>query len=312
MTNSANTVQRAAALTFDVIIIGGSYAGLSAAMALGRSLRKVLIIDSNLPCNRQTPHSHNFITRDGEKPADISKKAKAQVLKYETVSFHEDHVVEVHKNEELFDVKTWSEFTFSAKKILFATGLKDLMPSTDGFSDCWGISIIHCPYCHGYEFRNQTTGILANGDMGFHYAQLVTNLTPKLTIFTDGPAIFNAEQNKLLKKNNIRVEQQKIKAFIHQNGYLSAVLLQNGSENRLNAIYTTPLFEQHCKIPVELGCELTDRGLLKVDDFQQTTIPGLYACGDNSAMRSVSVAVSTGSVAGAAMNMALCAAVFKD
>ena len=311
MTNSENTIGEVNK-TYDVIIIGGSYAGLSAAMALGRSLRDVLIIDSNLPCNRRSPHSHNFITQDGEKPGDISRKAKAQVLKYETVSFHEDHVVEVGKNGDFFELTTWSGFVFLAKKILFATGLQDLKPDIAGFADCWGISIIHCPYCHGYEFGNQPTGILANGDMAFHYTQLVSNLTHILTIFTDGPATFSAEQHRLLEKNNVRIEQQEVKAFIHQNGLLSGLVLEDGAEHALNAIYTRPPFEQHCKIPVELGCELTEQGLLKVDHFQETTVPGIYACGDNSAMRSVPVAVSTGSVAGAAINMALCAAGFND
>lgn len=291
--------------TFDVIIVGGSYAGLSAAMALGRSLRKVLIIDSGLPCNRQTLYSHNFITQDGEKPKDITNKAKVQVLSYETVSFHRDVAVKARRSGNIFELTTKSGKVFLAKKVLFATGLKDIMPSISGFSDCWGISILHCPYCHGYEVKNRKTGILGNGNLAFHYAQLVSNLTDKLIIFTDGEATFSAEQYQLIKRNNIHIIEQKVLTIEHNKGKLSGILLKDGSIYQLNALYARPSFEQHCKIPIELGCELTEQGLLKLDNFQQATIPGIYACGDNSAFRSIATAVSTGSQAGAAINMRL-------
>src|SRR5690606_28226163 len=143
------------------IIIGGSYARLSAAMALGRSLRNVLIIDSGLPCNRQTPHSHNFITQDGEKPNVIAEKAKAQVLNYDTIKFYNGTAVSGSKIENGFVITTQTEEKFTAKKLIFATGIKDIMPDIKEFQACWGISVIHCPYCHGYEFRNQKTAILA-------------------------------------------------------------------------------------------------------------------------------------------------------
>ncbi|MEL6971969.1 MAG: NAD(P)/FAD-dependent oxidoreductase, partial [Bacteroidota bacterium] len=149
---------------FDVIIVGGSYSGLSAAMALGRSLRNILIIDSGLPCNRQTPHSHNFITQDGEQPAAIAEKAKAQVLNYDTIRFLHGKAISGKKTENGFTITTQKEETFTAKKLVFATGVKDIMPDIGGFSACWGISVIHCPYCHGYEVKNEKTGILANGD----------------------------------------------------------------------------------------------------------------------------------------------------
>jgi thioredoxin reductase len=298
--------------TFDVIIIGGSYAGLSAAMALGRSLRKILLIDSGLPCNKKTPHSHNFITQDGEKPKDIANKAKTQVLSYQTVSFHEDIATKVKNYGKTFELTTESGRVFKTKKILFATGLKDLMPSIPGFSDCWAVSILHCPYCHGYEVKNQKTGIFGNGNLAFHYAQLVSNLTNKLTIFTDGVSTFSAEQLELIHKNKIHIEEQKVVALQHEQGNLSAIVLKDGSVHPLNALYARPSFEQHCKIPIEMGCELTEQGLLKIDSYQQTNIPGVYACGDNSAFRSIATAVSTGSQAGAAINMALSTEIFNN
>ncbi|AOM79852.1 NAD(P)/FAD-dependent oxidoreductase [Pedobacter steynii] len=297
--------------TFDVIIVGGSYSGLSAAMALGRSLRNVLIIDSGLPCNRQTPHSHNFITQDGEKPKDISDLAKKQVLNYKTVSYHQDVAVKMQKKSSLFELSTRSGTVFFAKKVLFATGLKDIMPPIPGFAECWGISIFHCPYCHGYEVKGHKTGILGNGNLAFHYAQLVSNLTSRLSVFTDGKASFSPDQSQSLGKNNIPIVEQPIKSILQHNGQLSDIILQDGTTYPLDALYARPSFEQHCRIPIELGCELTEQHLLKLDRHQQTSVPGIYACGDNSAFRSITTAVSTGSQAGAAINMALSTETFN-
>src|SRR5690554_5341159 len=145
---------------FDVIIIGGSYAGLSSAMALGRALRNVLIIDSGLPCNRQTPHSHNFLTQDGSTPNEIATLAKQQVEKYESVRFYKGIATSGVKTVDGFEIMTDANSTFTSKKLILATGVKDIMPALPGFAACWGISIIHCPYCHGYEYRSQNTGIL--------------------------------------------------------------------------------------------------------------------------------------------------------
>ena len=290
---------------FDVVIIGGSYSGLSAAMALGRSLRNVLIIDNGMPSNRKTPHSHNFITQDGETPGDITRVAKAQVLTYETVLFHQDTAINVLKTSNIFTVTTQSGKVFSAKKVLFATGLKDIMPAIPGFSDCWGISILHCPYCHGYEVKNQETGILGNGSLAFHYTQLVSNLTHKLHIFTNGQADFNTEQQQLIRQNKISVVTQKVLALEHHNGRLIKIHLEDHSSYPLTALYARPAFEQHSKIPMVLGCTKNEQGLLVVDSNQQTNIFGIYACGDTSAFRSVATAVATGSQAGAAINMAL-------
>lgn len=298
---------------FDVIIIGGSYAGLSAAMALGRSLRNVLIIDSGLPCNRQTPHSHNFITQDGEKPGIIAEKAKAQVLNYSTVKFHDGLAIDGMKIDTLptgqaggFSVTTQKDETFTGKKLVFATGVKDIMPDIKGFSACWGISVIHCPYCHGYEVKSERTGILANGNFALHYAQLVQNLTKDLTIFTNGTAEFTAEQLAKLKQHNIAVVEKEVDCFNHENGNIRQIVFRDHSTFDLKAIYARPVFEQHCSIPEMLGCERTEQGLIKVDMFQKTTIENVFACGDNSSMmRSVANAVSTGNIAGAMVNNGL-------
>ena len=288
---------------FEVIIIGGSYAGLSAAMALGRSLRSVLIIDGDLPCNRQTPYSHNFVTHDGEKPGEIAKRAKAAVLKYNTVSFLNDTAISGRKVEDSFKIITQSGKELHAKKIIFATGIKDTMPEIKGFAECWGISVIHCPYCHGYEFRSKITGILANSARAFHLASIVNNLTDKLTIFTNGKEDFTEEQTIKIKQHNVAIIETTITEIEHKNGLIKNVIFSDGTSRPLDALYAALPFTQHSNIPASLGCELTEHGHIKVGIFQETSINGVYACGDNSnMMRSVALAVSTGNVAGAVVN----------
>lgn len=291
---------------FEVIIVGGSYAGLSAAMALGRSLRNVLIIDSGKPCNRQTPHSHNFITRDGETPGAIADKAREQVLKYDTVKFHSGLAKEGVRTENGFEISTEKGDIFSARKLLFATGVTDLVPPLEGFSACWGISVVHCPYCHGYEVRGAKTGILANGDAGVEFAGLVSNWTKDLALFTNGKSTLKEEQNRKLGRHGIPVIEKEILRIEHQAGYITHLVFADGSKHELTALYARPAFTQHCDIPETLGCELTEEGFINVDEFQKTTLPGVYAAGDNTTrMRTVSVAVAAGTKTGASLNKEL-------
>jgi thioredoxin reductase len=288
---------------FDVVIIGGSYAGLSAAMALGRSLRSVLIIDSGLPCNRQTPRSHNFITQDGEAPGVIAQKAKAQVLRYSSVQFLSAAAIDAKQAEKDFTITITTGETFTAKKLIFATGIKDIMPGIHGFEECWGISVIHCPYCHGYEFRGQKTAIMSNGNKAFHIASLVNNLTTEITLLTQGKAAFTGEELNRLQAHNIRITETAIAAIEHEQGQVKNVVFTDGSSAGFDAVYAAIPFIQHSDIPVSLGCELTEQGYIKTDTFQKTSVAGIFACGDNAGiMRSVASAVASGNIAGAMVN----------
>lgn len=290
---------------FDVIIIGGSYAGLSAAMALGRSLRNVLIIDSGKPCNRQTPHSHNFITHDGKTPKEISDLAKVQVLEYETIKFQNGVVVKMKKNVDGFIIKTDNGDTFYAKKLVLASGVKDLMPNIPGFAECWGISVLHCPYCHGYEVKGKITGILSNGDIAFDFSKLVYNLTKDLTLFTNGKSTLNEEQVEKFKQNKININEDEIEEVQHEGGSIQKIIFKNGKEVSLQALYAKIGFEQNIDVE-DLGIELNENGFIKVDMMQKTNIPGVFACGDNvTMMRSVANAVAQGNFAGAVVNKEL-------
>jgi thioredoxin reductase len=290
----------------DVIIIGGSYAGLSAAMSLGRSLRKVLIIDGGLPCNRQAPHSHNFLTRDGEQPAVVAAIGRQQVLEYHTVQFVEDLAIKAEKTARGFNVHTRSGNTYQSKKIVFATGIKDTMPGIKGFAECWGISVVHCPYCHGYEIRNRKTLLIANSEHVGHMVPIIRNLTKDLTIVSSGTSPFTPEQSARFAMHGIEVLEAGIDGIEHDNGFVRNVLFSDGSRRMFESIYAPLPFTQHTDIPVTLGCELTEHGYLKIDPFQKTNIDGVYACGDNSAMmRSIANAVHSGNLAGAIINREL-------
>ena len=291
---------------FEVIIIGGSYSGLSAAMALGRSLREVLVIDAGNPCNKQTPHSHNFLTRDGSTPAEISTIAREQVAKYDTVSFLDGFAVEGKKTHSGFEIQTEKGEIYEGKKLIFATGVKDLMPEIPGFAECWGISVIHCPYCHGYEVRNQKTGILANGEFAFEFGKMISNWTDDLTLFTGGPSTLEPEQTEKLTSKGVKIIETEFERILHQDGKMNSIIFKDGSDIPLKALYAKADFVQHSEIPTSLGVDFTDHGHLKVDFMQKTTIPGIFACGDNTTLfRSVSFAVATGTMAGAVCNKEL-------
>ena len=302
-TKFTNCNQMADQKNFDVIIVGGSYSGLAAAMALGRALKQVLVIDNGEPCNRQTPHSHNFITQDGKTPKEIATLAKEQVQKYDTIKFFNGLATKGIKTKNGFEIRTPSGETFSAKKLIFATGIRDIMPDIEGYAECWGISVIHCPYCHGYEVRNERTGILGNGEYGFEFSGLISNWTKDLTLFTNGKSTLTTEQTAKLVNHRIKVVESEIEKLKHTNGDLHTIIFKDGTTSSIKALYAQSPFEQHCTIPKTLGCELMDEGYIKVDHLQKTSVHGIFACGDNTTrLRTVANAVAMGTTAGMMLN----------
>ena len=284
---------------YDVIIVGGSYSGLAAGMALGRALKKVLIIDEGKPCNRQTPYSHNFITHDGKPPLEIATLARKQVQLYNTITFFNGLATAGRAIKNGFEIQVSSGEIFEAKKIIFATGIRDILPNIEGLAECWGISVLHCPYCHGYEVRHEKTGILGNGALAFDLTRLISNWTNDLTLFTNGASAFTTEQKDQLKKHCIDIVEKAVEKLEHSNGHIQNIIFSDGSKFSIKALYAPVPFEQHCTIPQLLGCELTEEGYIKVDPFMETTIAGVFACGDNAtAMRTVANAVAMGTTAG--------------
>lgn len=293
-------------IKYEVIIVGRSYAGLSAAMTLGRSMRNVLVIDSGKPCNAQTPHTHNVITMDGETPASILEKAKNQVLEYDTIQFFNAIVTEVRGHNKAFEVYTASGEIFECSKLLFTTGINDLIPDIPGYAECWGISILHCPYCHGYEVRGSNIGILGNGEFGFEFCKMLSNWSKTITLFTNGKSELSLDQSAKLKNYNIEIIEKEIHSLRHSDGQLKEIVFFDRSAKEIDAIFVRTNFIQHCNIPENMGCRLTDEGYIYIEDSQETSIAGIYAAGDNCTFyRAVSGAMAAGTKAAAFINKAL-------
>ncbi|NID10023.1 NAD(P)/FAD-dependent oxidoreductase [Fibrella aestuarina] len=293
---------------YDVLIIGGSNAGLSAAMLLGRSLRRVLVIDAGKPCNRQTPHSHGFLTRDGETPATMSAIARDQAGKYPTVQFLADTVVSAAQADHGFTVTTTSGASFSARKLLLSTGVADIMPDLAGFADCWGISVLHCPYCHGYEVHSQPLGILANGEMGYELATLIQHWTDQLTLYTNGPSTLDDTQRQTLEQLHIPIIETPVDALEHESGQLTALRFTDGTRAHPTAIFARVPFQHHTDIADQLGCAMTKNNLIQASEFGETNVPGLFAAGDiTNPFRQVAIAIANGSKAAAWINRELIA-----
>lgn len=291
---------------FDVIIIGGSYAGLSAAMCLGRSLRSILIIDAGDPCNLQAAHAHNFLPIDGENPQTILEQAKTNVLRYESVRYISDFVKDVGKEKLFFKVDTSSGNTFSARKILFATGIKDIIPDIKGFSACWGKTAVQCPYCHGYEFRDKKTAILADDATVVHQIPLLYNLSKNITILSSRNEDFGITKRKKIEQRGIHIIETELVELEHKNGKLKNLIFKDGRKEPFDILYSTLPFQQHSEIPKSLGCSLNKQGYIEVDNTQKTTVDGVYACGDNSNfLRTLANAVYSGNKAGMNINAIL-------
>jgi thioredoxin reductase len=246
------------------------------------------------------------LTQDGKTPAELSAIARQQVEQYDTVTFVSGLAKEGKKTDTGFEVKTEIGEVFHGKKLIIATGLKDIMPDIPGFAECWGISVIHCPYCHGYEVRNETTGVFANGEFAFEYAKMITNWTKDLTLFTNGKSTLAKEQTDKLIAKGVKIIETKIAQIAHTDGRLNQIHLEDGATMPLTAMYAKADFVQNSDIPSKMGCAINSNGFLDVDMMQKTSVPGVFACGDTTNMfRTVSYAVAAGTMAGAACNKEL-------
>jgi thioredoxin reductase len=291
---------------YEAIIIGGSFAGLSAAMSLGRSLRKVLIIDNQQPCNAQTPHSHNFLTQDGKPPLEILAEARKQLEAYPTVVFMNDTAIAASKSEDLFKIKLKGNGEAIAPKLILAWGLKDDTSKIEGLAKCWGISVIHCPYCHGYEVKYQPTAVIANGNDAFEYIKMINHWTKNLTLLTNGSSTLTEEQTQKIQSKDIQIIEKPITKINHQAGKVASIGLEDAEDFPISVIYHRASFTQKSEIAAQLGCEIDEMGLIKVNDFQQTNVKGVFAAGDNATpLRQVANAVAKGSLAGVMANREL-------
>lgn len=286
----------------DVIIIGGSYSGLSAALALGRSHRNVLIIDANEPCNARVPHAHNLLTHDGVAPNILREQAIADVVKYPTVQFLNGRATEVTGTNGAFTVRTADGNERRSHKLLLALGVHDELPAIPGLADCWGISAAACPFCHGFEVSDQRLAIIGNTPDTFDYANLIRNWSPKLVVLTNGPATFSEEQRTALTGRGIVVIEQTIDKVMHDNGQVRTVHFHDGSSRALDGLFIRSKTTVRSPFVEALGLERTEQGLIKVDPMQRTNVPGVYGIGDcTTPIRAISMAIAAGNMAGAVL-----------
>ena len=286
---------------YEAIIVGGSYAGLSTAMSLGRARRRVLVIDSGLPRNRFTPHAHNLLLNDGAAPAALAAQARQNVAHYPTVARLAAQATSAEKLPDgTFLISTAQHGQFQTGQLLLATGLRDELPTIPGFAECWGKSIIHCPYCHGYEVADQPTGLWINGDQVSHMVTMLRNWTRNLTVFTNGPATFPNEVRQQLADQQVQLVETPISAIVQHDGQLSALQLANGRQLARPVLYAKLPLHQASDLPAQLGCALDEQQLLlTVDAMNQTSVPGVYAAGDNCTMaHQVVQAMAAGGMAG--------------
>ena len=288
---------------FDVIILGGSFAGLSAALQLGRARRTVLVIDAGERRNRFASVSHGFLGRDGVAPGEIIAEATSQLARYVTVATLKGSASKVGRTEEGFYVETHND-TFHGKRLILAAGVVDILPDIPGLADRWGISIFHCPYCHGYELERGPIGVLATSALSMHHAMMLPDWGPTTLLINDSFTPDEAQRSALARRG-VSVEEGRVRQIF---GQRPTIELVNGRTIEFAGIFTLgrtmggPIADQ-------LGCELKDGPLGKfigVDEQQQTSVPRVFACGDVSrAAGSIALAISDGSMAGVAAHRSL-------
>jgi thioredoxin reductase len=283
---------------YDCIIVGGGVAGLSGALFLGRARRRVLVCDKGNPRNAPAHESHTFLTRDGTPPLELLRIAREQLGPYSTVEFQEVGVREIRQAGAQFEAVFEDGTTRTARKILFAFGVKDEFLPIENFADFWGESVFHCPFCHGYEVRDQPLAVIASGNVAMEKVALLRMWSANLVLCTDGDSTLSPEQRSLLQKHNVPVHEERIARFEGTGRQLERIIFASGQSivRRGALVY----LGQHLRsdLAEKLGCELNDFGLLKVDALGTTTVPGVYAAGDiTSPMQSLATAVAQAATA---------------
>ncbi|PMX47794.1 thioredoxin reductase [Pseudomonas sp. FW301-21B01] len=288
----------------DVIIVGGSYAGLSAGLQLARARRKVLVIDAGLRRNRFAATSHGFLGQDGQAPGIIAAEGRSQLMEYPTVTWVQDSVVQAEAEQGGFSVRTQCNGGFQAKRLILATGVVDELPGIDGLQERWGKRVFHCPYCHGYELGQGRIGVLATSPLAMHHALMLPDWG-STTLFTNGVFTPNAEQQAQLDRRGVSVESAAVTRI---SGERADLELADGRIVQLDGVFTmsrtrlSPLAER-------LGCGRVDGPTgpyLHTDETRQTSVAGVFACGDASlAAGSVALAVAEGVGAGGGPHFSL-------
>ncbi|AIC93324.1 NAD(P)/FAD-dependent oxidoreductase [Shouchella lehensis] len=264
----------------DTVIIGGGPAGLSAALVLGRGKRSVTLFDDANPRNQVTQHSHGYLTQDGVTPTQFRQKALADLRNYPSIKWEQQQVKAIEKRGDgTFKVKT-EKTELVARKILLATGLKDVLPDVPDIHDYYGTSLFPCPFCDGWELKDQPLVVISENDHASMFTTLITNWSRDLVLATNGKSVLSTEQKEAFAARNIQVIEEKIQALKGKDGQLHQVQFTNGLVLERSAGFVTCTLKQASLLANRLGCKENENGGYETDGFGQTTVSGVYATGD--------------------------------
>jgi thioredoxin reductase len=291
-------------MTHDVIVIGGSYAGMAAALQLLRARRKVLAIDAGKRRNRFAEESHGFLGQDGVNPGEIARKAHEQLSAYPTLTWIEGTAEEAEGEKDAFVVTTADGTRHNGRRLLFATGVSDALPEIEGLGERWGKSVFHCPYCHGYELDQGRIGCIATGPMSLHQAQLLPEWG-EVTLFLNGTFAPDEAQRADLAARGVAIEDVPVTRLEGA----ADVRLADGRLLPFAGLFTASRVSPSSTIAERLGCVLEETPFgtqIQADAMKETTVAGAFACGDAARIpHSVSLAVGDGAWAGAQLHRSL-------
>lgn len=292
---------------FDVIIVGGSFAGLAAAIYLGRAHRSVCVIDTQQPRNRFAKESHGFFAQDGSEPRTILETMRRQVSAYPAVHFISDAAVDASKDSGGVNVALAGGSIVSGSRLLLAFGVSDILPGIPGLAERWGESVLHCPYCHGYEVSRQQLGVLNVSTMSLQQALLVSDWGP--TTFYANGAELDPSGIEQLKRRNIEIETDPVAGLVSEQDKLSAVHFVDGRSRPLDALFINPQVALNSNIANLIDCEIREAPnghFIAVDDMMMTTVQGVYAAGDIArTSHNISFACADGVAAAMAIHRSL-------
>ncbi|MFE1315103.1 NAD(P)/FAD-dependent oxidoreductase [Streptomyces sp. NPDC058755] len=292
--------------TYEVVVVGGGAAGLSAALVLGRARRRTLVVDAGEPRNAPSAHMQGYLSRDGMSPAEFLAVGREEIARY-GVELVRDRVVDATGDED-FTVVLASGRTVSARQLVVATGLKDELPPVPGIAERFGRDVIHCPYCHGWEARDRATGVLASSPMSVHQALMVTQWSKDVRFFLHEvrETELTDEDRRRLAAAGVTVVPGAVAEVLAGEDRLTGVRLADGTVHDREVLYVAPRAVPQNDLLVRLGAELRETpfgSFPVIDERGLTTVPGLWAAGNAGGFAEQVVnAASRGYRAGAAIN----------
>jgi len=270
------------AMDRDAIVIGGSFAGLSAAIQVARARRSVCVIDAGRPRNRFATAAHGFFGQDGNEPYAIIAAARAQVERYPTVRMIVGEAVAAQATGGGYEVTLADGQRLSAAKLVLAFGVSDVLPELPGLAERWGKSVLHCPYCHGFEYAEGRLGVLYSTPLSVHQALLISEWGPT-TLYLNGHDAPDDKTQARMARRGVAIEPARIGALQGESGGLSSLRLEDGRQAPIDALYVAPRARLNSAIAEQLGCVMDDGPfgpIVRTDEQKQTTVAGVYAAGD--------------------------------